>query len=156
MFIWEAVTQWRFSYIYLFRGRCSATGLHSTIYFLQFFNSACLPVLYESDVFDCSLQKTLDLEDKVQYVICSDNSGWSSESSRLHTEEAFWCIYIAKCLKTDAYTTRYFMLFIPSAFYRGVGVRVPIGSRIFSTSSRPGLGPTQSPIQWVPRALSRG
>jgi hypothetical protein len=37
---------------------------------------------------------------------------------------------------------------------RGVGVRVPVGSRIFSTSSRPALGPTQPPIQWVPGALS--
>jgi hypothetical protein len=37
---------------------------------------------------------------------------------------------------------------------RGVGVRVPIGSRIFSTLSRPVLGPTQPPIQWVPEALS--
>jgi hypothetical protein len=33
---------------------------------------------------------------------------------------------------------------------RGVGVRVPVGSRIFSTSPRPALGPTQPPIQWVP------
>jgi hypothetical protein len=32
---------------------------------------------------------------------------------------------------------------------RGVGVQVPAGSRIFSTSSRPVLGPTQPPIQWV-------
>jgi hypothetical protein len=36
---------------------------------------------------------------------------------------------------------------------RGVGVGVPVGSRIenflFSTSSRPALGPTQPPIQWV-------
>jgi hypothetical protein len=40
---------------------------------------------------------------------------------------------------------------------RGVGVRVPIGSIIlFYTSSRPALGPTQSPIQWVPGALSPG
>jgi hypothetical protein len=39
---------------------------------------------------------------------------------------------------------------------RGVGVRVPIGSRIFSTSSRPALGPTQLPIQWVLGALSPG
>jgi hypothetical protein len=31
-----------------------------------------------------------------------------------------------------------------------VGVRVPIGSRIFSKSSRPALGSTQPPIQWVP------
>jgi hypothetical protein len=38
----------------------------------------------------------------------------------------------------------------------GVGVRVPVWSRIFlfSTSSRPVLGPTQSPIRWVPGALS--
>jgi hypothetical protein len=27
---------------------------------------------------------------------------------------------------------------------------------LFSTSSRPALGPTQSPIQWVPGALSPG
>jgi hypothetical protein len=40
---------------------------------------------------------------------------------------------------------------------RGVGVRVPVGSRIFfSTSSRPGLGSIQPPIQWVPEALSQG
>jgi hypothetical protein len=32
---------------------------------------------------------------------------------------------------------------------RGVGVRVPVGSRIFSTSSRPALGSTQPSIQWV-------
>jgi hypothetical protein len=38
----------------------------------------------------------------------------------------------------------------------GVGVRVPVGSRIFfiPTLSRPALGPTQPPIQWVPGALS--
>jgi hypothetical protein len=36
------------------------------------------------------------------------------------------------------------------------GVRVPVGSRIFffSTSSRPALGSTQPPIQWVLEALS--
>jgi hypothetical protein len=33
---------------------------------------------------------------------------------------------------------------------RGVGFRVPVGLRIFSTSSRPALGPIQPPIQWVP------
>jgi hypothetical protein len=39
----------------------------------------------------------------------------------------------------------------------GYGVRVPVGSRIFfSTSSRPALGFTQSPIQWVLGALSPG
>jgi hypothetical protein len=32
---------------------------------------------------------------------------------------------------------------------RGVGVRVPVGSRIFSMSSRPALGPTEPPIQWL-------
>jgi hypothetical protein len=32
---------------------------------------------------------------------------------------------------------------------REVGVWVPVGSRIFSTSSRPALGPTQPPIQWL-------
>jgi hypothetical protein len=31
---------------------------------------------------------------------------------------------------------------------RGVGVRVPVGSRILSTSSRPALGSIQPPIQW--------
>jgi hypothetical protein len=39
---------------------------------------------------------------------------------------------------------------------RRVGVRVPVGSRIFSTSSRPALGPTQPPVQWVLGALSPG
>jgi hypothetical protein len=36
---------------------------------------------------------------------------------------------------------------------QGVGVRVPEGSRIFSS---PALRPTQPPIQWVPEALSPG
>jgi hypothetical protein len=36
----------------------------------------------------------------------------------------------------------------------GVGVRVPVGSRMFSTSSRPALGPTQYPIQLIPGVLS--
>jgi hypothetical protein len=31
-----------------------------------------------------------------------------------------------------------------------VGVQVPVESRIFSTLSRPALGSTQPPIQWVP------
>jgi hypothetical protein len=40
---------------------------------------------------------------------------------------------------------------------RGVGVRVPVGSRIlFSTLSRPALRSTLRPIQWVPWALSQG
>jgi hypothetical protein len=39
---------------------------------------------------------------------------------------------------------------------RGVGIRVPVGDKNFpfSTSSRPALGPTLPPIQWVPGALS--
>jgi hypothetical protein len=38
-----------------------------------------------------------------------------------------------------------------------VGVRVPVGSTIlFSTSSKPALGSTQPPIEWVPGALSPG
>jgi hypothetical protein len=41
---------------------------------------------------------------------------------------------------------------------RGVGARVPIGSRIFSSPrrKRPVLGPNQPPIQWVPGAISPG
>jgi hypothetical protein len=39
---------------------------------------------------------------------------------------------------------------------QGVGVRVPVWWRIFSTSSRRGLRSTQPRIQWVPGALSRG
>jgi hypothetical protein len=35
---------------------------------------------------------------------------------------------------------------------RGTGVRDPVESMIFSSPSR--LGPTQSPIQWVPEVLS--
>jgi hypothetical protein len=35
-------------------------------------------------------------------------------------------------------------------------VRVPVGPRIFSTSSRPALGSTQPPIQCVPGAVSQG
>jgi hypothetical protein len=37
---------------------------------------------------------------------------------------------------------------------RGVGVLELVGSKIFSTSSRPALGSTQPPIQWVPGPLS--
>jgi hypothetical protein len=38
------------------------------------------------------------------------------------------------------------------------GVRVPVGTRTFllTTASRPALGPTEPPIQWVPWALSLG
>jgi hypothetical protein len=39
---------------------------------------------------------------------------------------------------------------------RGVRVRIPEGSRIFSMSSRPVLGSTQPPIQWIPGAISPG
>jgi hypothetical protein len=39
---------------------------------------------------------------------------------------------------------------------RGVGVRVPVGSRIFSTSPRPDMGPTQTPIQCVPGVKRAG
>jgi hypothetical protein len=41
---------------------------------------------------------------------------------------------------------------------RGVGVRVPVGVKnfYFSMSSRPALGPTKPPIEWVPEALSPG
>jgi hypothetical protein len=37
------------------------------------------------------------------------------------------------------------------------GVQFPAGKTffLFSTASRPALGPTQPPIQWVPRALNR-
>jgi hypothetical protein len=35
-------------------------------------------------------------------------------------------------------------------------VRFPAGIGNFTTASRPALGPTQSPIQWVPGALSLG
>jgi hypothetical protein len=38
----------------------------------------------------------------------------------------------------------------------GVGVRVPIGPRIFSTSSRLAQEPTKAPIQWSLEALSVG
>jgi hypothetical protein len=39
---------------------------------------------------------------------------------------------------------------------QGVGVRVPVRSRIFSTLSRAALRSTQPPIEWVPGALSPG
>jgi hypothetical protein len=41
---------------------------------------------------------------------------------------------------------------------RGIGVRFLAEKRdfLFSTASRPTLGPTQLPIQWVPGALSPG
>jgi hypothetical protein len=39
---------------------------------------------------------------------------------------------------------------------RRAGVRMSVGARIFSTSSRPVVSPTQPPIQWVLGALSLG
>jgi hypothetical protein len=39
---------------------------------------------------------------------------------------------------------------------RGVTVPVPVGSEMFSTSSRPALGPTQPPIQLVTRSSFPG
>jgi hypothetical protein len=41
---------------------------------------------------------------------------------------------------------------------RGVGVPSPgrVKNFLFSTSSRPALGPTQPPIEWVPGVLSQG
>jgi hypothetical protein len=41
---------------------------------------------------------------------------------------------------------------------RGVGIPSPgsVKNFLFSSSSRPALGSTQPPIQWVPGALSRG
>jgi hypothetical protein len=41
---------------------------------------------------------------------------------------------------------------------RGVGVRVPVGTRIFSSPRRPDRfwGSTQPPIQWVPLDPSPG
>jgi hypothetical protein len=35
---------------------------------------------------------------------------------------------------------------------RAIGVRFPAGASV----SRPALGPTQPPVQWVPRVLSPG
>jgi hypothetical protein len=41
---------------------------------------------------------------------------------------------------------------------RGYGVRILVQTRgfLFSITSRPDLGPTQPPIQWVPGAVSPG
>jgi hypothetical protein len=39
---------------------------------------------------------------------------------------------------------------------RGVGVRIPVGLRIFFKSFKPTLRFTQLPIQWVPGVLSPG
>jgi hypothetical protein len=41
---------------------------------------------------------------------------------------------------------------------RAIGVRSPAGAKDFplSSVSRPALGPTQPPVQWVPGVLSPG
>jgi hypothetical protein len=39
---------------------------------------------------------------------------------------------------------------------RGFESQQGLGNVIFTTASKPALGPTQSPIQWVPGALSLG
>jgi hypothetical protein len=66
----------------------------------------------------------------------------------------------------ETYQPKYCMYFIfPSCSYilrlwatGWIGVRVPAGVGIFPfiIASRPVLGPTQPPIQWVPGALSLG
>jgi hypothetical protein len=33
---------------------------------------------------------------------------------------------------------------------QGVGVRIPVGSKIVFAASRPALGPSQPPVHWVP------
>jgi hypothetical protein len=40
----------------------------------------------------------------------------------------------------------------------GVGILSPsaVNNFLFSTLSRPGLGPIQPPVEWLPGALSRG
>jgi hypothetical protein len=40
--------------------------------------------------------------------------------------------------------------------YRGFETRQRLGIFLFTTASRPALGPTQPPIQWVPQVLSLG
>jgi hypothetical protein len=41
---------------------------------------------------------------------------------------------------------------------RAIGVRSPAGQRVFplASVSRPALGPTQPPVQWLPGVLSPG
>jgi hypothetical protein len=39
---------------------------------------------------------------------------------------------------------------------RAVGVELPLRSFLFSVSSRPALGTTQPPLQWVPETLFLG
>jgi hypothetical protein len=39
---------------------------------------------------------------------------------------------------------------------RGFGSRQGLGTFLFTTASRPALGPIQPPVQWVPGALSLG
>jgi hypothetical protein len=45
---------------------------------------------------------------------------------------------------------------VPTAMGSPAGFRFPAGARdfLYSTASRPALGPTQPPIQWVPEAFS--
>jgi hypothetical protein len=66
------------------------------------------------------------------------NSGWSSRDLSLHYRILDSSVGIATGYGLDD---------------RGVGVRVAVGSRIFSS---PRLESTQPPIQWVPEALSPG
>jgi hypothetical protein len=40
--------------------------------------------------------------------------------------------------------------------YRANGVRSPVGAKDISSVSRPALGPTQPPVQWLPGVLYPG
>jgi hypothetical protein len=64
-----------------------------------------------------------------------------------------------KLISLDHFWSWYSLVSIATGYglnNRGVGILVPVGSRIFSTSPRPALGPTQPPILWIAEDLSPG
>jgi hypothetical protein len=100
----------------------------------------------------------------IQYLAYTDNVAILEQSMRNEKQKAIKAGLGVNANKTKHMTvvrSRDSVVGIATGYRlddRGVGVRVPVGSRIFSSPRRPDRlwGPTQPPIQWVPWALSPG
>jgi hypothetical protein len=110
-------------------------------------------------------QQTIASCDTMHNMVPTSNSRLLGSSNNGHEANAYLCRHVLIHEPLDGFRLNTVQRGRNSAIGmmtsyglddRGVRVRVPVGARIFSASSRPVLGPTQPPIQWVPRALSPG